>query len=80
MEKEPVDESLQGTAAQAPNLRGSDVAPLVRTFSYRAAGALPKKALRVVTGQLKSASVETLRQEAGNYSIVTASKRATALA
>ncbi len=38
------------------------------------------KALRVVTGQLKSTPVETLRREAGICSIATASKRATALA
>ncbi len=38
------------------------------------------KALRVVTGQLKSAPVETLRREAGICSIVTASKPTTALA
>ncbi len=38
------------------------------------------KALRVVTGQLKSTPVETLRREAGICSIATAYKRATALA
>ncbi len=38
------------------------------------------KALKVVTGQLKSTPVETLRREAGICSIATASKRATALA
>ncbi len=38
------------------------------------------KALRVVTGQLKSTPVETLRLEAGICSIATAPKRTTALA
>ncbi len=38
------------------------------------------KALRVVTGQLKSTPVETPRREAGICSIATASKRATVLA
>ncbi len=38
------------------------------------------KALTVLTGQLKSTPVETLRQKAGICSIATASKRATALA
>ncbi len=38
------------------------------------------KALRVVTGQLKSTPVETLRREAGICSIATASKRAIMLA
>ncbi len=38
------------------------------------------KALKVVTGQLKSTPVETLRREAGICSIATVSKRATALA
>ncbi len=38
------------------------------------------KALRVVTGQLKSTPVETLRRGAGICGIATASKRATALA
>ncbi len=38
------------------------------------------KALRVVTGQVKSTPIETLRREAGICSIAIASNRATALA
>ncbi len=62
------DEHVQRCAAQPPYLRGSGV------------GRCQGKALRVVTGQLKFTSVETLRREASICSIVIASKRATALA
>ncbi len=37
VKEEPADESLQSSAAQPPNLRGSSVATLRRPFPHRAA-------------------------------------------
>ncbi len=61
VEKGPADENQQSSAAQPSNLRGSGVAVFGRPFLHRAAGVLPKKTLRVMTAQLKSTPIETLR-------------------
>ncbi len=66
MEKEPADESLQSSAAQPPNLRGSSVATLSRPSRFEQLQCCPE-------------SVETLRREAGICRIANSSKRATAL-
>ncbi len=69
VEKGPADESLQDSAAQPPNLRGSGGATLGRPFPPRAVGALPKQS---PDGGDRATQIY--------LSIATAPKRATALA
>ncbi len=79
VEKGPA-ESLQSSAAQPPNLRVPAWQPWAAPSRIEQLELCQNKALRVVTGQLKSTPVETLLREARICSIATVSKRATALA
>ncbi len=61
VEEGPADRTPQSSYVQPSNLRGSGMVIVGCPFPHQAVRALPNKALRVVTGQLKSTPVETLR-------------------